>query len=654
MLLQPSQPSQPQKALHQGPNPGFFDDPTSPPQRHHTLPALGIPIPDTPHAVSVALPTWQDCVGYEEGDRRVVDALQTGYPRFVFHDDVKKLFDFCTRKFGRPDESCLVFPSRRPAEECRDFMLSHLSPVPAPKPSIRLAELTLAPRHNPTSPVADDPATALTPTVQLHAILLPSTLASLAKQFWQHSGEGISSRFAAHALHVLDANARSGEFAESLWTGVRAGPGLNPHYAGPAYRPRAQVAALAAAHEAGVRREQEQFVEERFGRNWDVREAVRAKRALRRRIAGVLGDAASLAGPAEDGPPPPTVAAAADVEPVLSDRGVVGVSEGDVFLFPSGMSAIYNAHRVVRKMFPDRKSVQFGFPYIDTLKIQEKIGPGCHFLGLGDASDLSRLERDILPLAPISAVFCEFPSNPLLRTPDLRRLRALADEYGFLLVVDETVGNFVNVAALQWADVVVSSLTKIFSGDSNVMGGSMVLNPGAGKYAETLVTVTKLYHENLWCEDAIFLERNSRTFRRRIAKINDNAERLCDFLRARPEVESVHYPKYTDADLYRQHARAPPKPSTPPRIGYGGLFSLILHTDAAAERFYDALAVAKGPSLGTNFTLACPYTILAHYGELDWAAGFGVPRRLVRVSVGLEDGEELVRVFGEALDAATG
>lgn len=68
----------------------------------------------------------------------------------------------------------------------------------------------------------------------------------------------------------------------------------------------------------------------------------------------------------------------------------------------------------------------------------------------------------------------EFPSNPLLRSPNLRRLRALADKYEFLIVVDETIGNFVNVEVMPYADVVVSSLTKVFSGDANVMGGRSV------------------------------------------------------------------------------------------------------------------------------------------------------------------------------------
>jgi hypothetical protein len=75
---------------------------------------------------------------------------------------------------------------------------------------------------------------------------------------------------------------------------------------------------------------------------------------------------------------------------------------------------------------------------------------------------------------PLLALFTENPSNPLLRSANLPRLRALADKYDFLLVVDETIGNFVNVEVLPYADIVVSSLTKIFSGDANVMGGRCV------------------------------------------------------------------------------------------------------------------------------------------------------------------------------------
>jgi cystathionine gamma-synthase len=113
------------------------------------------------------------------------------------------------------------------------------------------------------------------------------------------------------------------------------------------------------------------------------------------------------------------------------------------------------------------------FPYTDTLKILEKWGEGCHFLGNGGTEDIPALEKLLEENtgAPILSLFCEFPGNPLLTSPDLPRIRKLADKYGFAVVVDETIGNFINVEVAQFADVVVSSLSKIFSGDANVMGG---------------------------------------------------------------------------------------------------------------------------------------------------------------------------------------
>lgn len=118
-----------------------------------------------------------------------------------------------------------------------------------------------------------------------------------------------------------------------------------------------------------------------------------------------------------------------------------------------------------------RKLIDGSFPYIDTLKILEKWGPGCLFYGNGSSDDLDDLEKRCKNGERFLALFCEFPGNPLLKSPDLRRIRRLADKYDFALVIDETIGNFMNVHLLPAADVMVSSLTKIFSGDSNVMGG---------------------------------------------------------------------------------------------------------------------------------------------------------------------------------------
>jgi cystathionine gamma-synthase len=107
----------------------------------------------------------------------------------------------------------------------------------------------------------------------------------------------------------------------------------------------------------------------------------------------------------------------------------------------------------------------------------------------------------------------------------------------------------------------------------------------------------------------------------------------------------VYYPKYvptrTNYDNYRT-----------PNGGYGGLLSVTFHRQSQAEAFFDRIQTAKGPSLGTNFTLVSPYVILAHYHELDWAASFGIESGLVRISVGLEETEMLKHIFLDALGAA--
>ncbi|KAJ3103487.1 hypothetical protein HDU97_010070 [Phlyctochytrium planicorne] len=526
-----------------------------------------------------------------------------------------QLFKECEVKFRLTEsESCLVFPSRRCAVECRDFKRRH-SPDPTYSSTIRIAEYTLALQHTATSPDASDPITCLLagPAI-LYIVIFQKELAAIGKRFWQHSGEGVSARFASFCLRVIEKNRRAIDFSGDEKDGKKLGS--SQRYLQYPNNADDQHAMTDLALQESSKSEMDVFVEERYGRNLDLRTVQHAKTVLKKRIAGVLGDDDKVQGTAND-----SVA--------YKLRNLDSVNESHVFLFPSGMSAIYNAHRLITKLRPSQKTVQFGFPYLDTLKIQERFGSGCHFFGNGDQNDLEELQALLESgSSSISALFCEFPSNPLLKSVDIRKLRDLANKHNFLIVIDETIGNFVNVSVLEFADIVVSSLTKIFSGDCNVMGGS---------------TINQIFEDNVWCEDAVFLERNSRTFVDRIKVINENAILLANYLDSHPKVVQVHYPLFTDRPMYDSVRRNDG--------GYGGLLSIILEDEASAKRFYDNLHVAKGPSLGTNFTLASPYTILAHYTELDWAKTFNVCRWLVRVSVGLEPSEELVQTFAKALDS---
>jgi cystathionine gamma-synthase len=367
----------------------------------------------------------------------------------------------------------------------------------------------------------------------------------------------------------------------------------------------------------------------------DVSFVERAKSAIRRRIAGALQADVGLS-------------SSLSLEMGSNTRGIVNLREDDIFLFPCGMNAIFNAHRLLLESRGAMKSINFGFPYVDTLKILQKFGPGCVFFGNASEPDLDELERRLAAGERYLALFCEFPGNPLLTCPNLVRIRHLADTYDMAVVIDETIGTFANVNVLPYADIVVSSLTKIFSGDCNVMGGAAVLNPNGRYYTSLAAAAQSQVEDTYWAEDVIFMERNSRDFANRVDRINSNADAICEALLApenRGVVKKVFYPKHVESrpnyDICKLQSG-----------GYGGLLSVTFHNRQQAIAFYDAIDTAKGPSLGTNFTLTSPYVLLAHYQELDWAEQFGVDRDLVRISVGLEETNHLTGVFRDALEAA--
>ncbi|KIW74975.1 hypothetical protein Z517_11746 [Fonsecaea pedrosoi CBS 271.37] len=598
------------------------------------LAAVGQPVPNTAHAVSVSLPSWAATVGYEEGQDWVVSKMETGYPRFFIHLTIQELQREILKLYGRPGESVMLFPSLATAKRCQKFFYDKVEGLDTG--SVRILQL---------APVVDKHRSHETVFSGLACVFFPSDYFSVAKQVWQHSGDGISSRRGEFCLKALKEGLLQPETAQTksktddvLFT---KGP---RRYQRPASRNGVTNDSTSPIEPVvnGAANDSEdkdfpQFVEERFGRNLSVKLAQQAKLAIRRRISGCLIDDGeldqALAGSPND-----------------CNSRQVGLSQDDVYLYPCGMSSIFNTHRILlahaeAKGQPPKKSICFGFPYIDTLKILEKWGPGCLFYGLGSSACLDDLERRLKSGERFLALFTEFPSNPLLNSPDLQRIRALADAYDFAVVVDETVGNFTNIDVLSRADVVVSSLTKLFSGDSNVMGGSAVLNPQSKLYAELKQTMSREYEDNYWAEDAVFMERNSRDFISRSERMNANAEAITTILQNSPLVKQVYYPKCSPSRPNYEACRTP-------NGGYGGLLSVTFKHPKQAVAFFDALEVQKGPSLGTNFTLACPYAILAHYTELDWTAQWGVEADLVRLSVGLESPAELEGKVERALKAA--
>lgn len=186
----------------------------------------------------------------------------------------------------------------------------------------------------------------------------------------------------------------------------------------------------------------------------------------------------------------------------------------------------------------------------------------------------------------------------------------------------------------------------------------MILNPKSQHFSALKAKIDETYEDVYWDEDAIYMERNSRNFVKRIRVINRNTEAVCDFLRSQTSVENpivkhVYYPKWETRSNYDVcRTTSTYEPDEQACGNFGGLFSVTFTSKIASEAFFDTLPCAKGPSLGSNFTLACPYTILAHFTELEWAAGYGVEEGLVRISVGLEDQKLLLAWIAHSLKKA--
>ncbi len=312
--------------------------------------------------------------------------------------------------------------------------------------------------------------------------------------------------------------------------------------------------------------------------------------------------------------------------------------KSSIFLYPSGMAALANALEIINKSIPNRPTVQIGFPYVDVLKLPQVIFNGGLLL---QEKNLESLEKKIDNYNP-SALIIEVPSNPMLQCVDLINIAKIAHKKGIPIIADDTIGSAGNVNLLPHADLIFSSLTKSFAGRGDVMAGSLVISPDSvwGKeFAEILISTTT---PPLSDADSIELEKASRDINERLPKLNEASLALKRRLEKHPLIKEVFYPERCK---YFQELMKP-------KAGFGCLLSFeLVEGLEKSKRVYDALQVCKGPSFGTNFTLVSPYVLLAHYKELNWAEKCGVPPHLLRVSVGLEEENELWARFTKALVA---
>ncbi|MFZ4767503.1 MAG: PLP-dependent transferase, partial [Roseimicrobium sp.] len=148
---------------------------------------LGSPIPPTPYGVSVCLPRWEHVIGYEEGDPKVVEKFQSGYPRFFVPPAIAALFAAAEKECAQRGEKALVFPRAIHAERCGDFVQRVAGA------SCRVAEFG-----------GDN----------LGVALVPEAAYKTARRFWRFCGEVVSTRQSEAALGAHEsASIENGERA---------------------------------------------------------------------------------------------------------------------------------------------------------------------------------------------------------------------------------------------------------------------------------------------------------------------------------------------------------------------------------------------------------------------------------------------------------
>jgi cystathionine beta-lyase/cystathionine gamma-synthase len=242
-------------------------------------------------------------------------------------------------------------------------------------------------------------------------------------------------------------------------------------------------------------------------------------------------------------------------------------------------------------------------------------------------------------------IFCETPSNPLVKVVDIEYLRRQADRVGAILVVDNTFATPYHQLPLELgADLIVHSATKGLGGHNDLMAGAIACS-------------TKQYYDELWFTrqaigttldafSASLLERGLKTFEIRAAKMSENAMAIAEFLADHPKITRICYPGLPDDPGYKIACRQMKK-------GFGGVLAFdVGKTQDEAKKFVEKLNVIyHAVSLGCTETLVClPVLTTMLYLPVERRTIFGVRPNTVRLSAGIGDTNELIEDLKQALE----
>lgn len=314
--------------------------------------------------------------------------------------------------------------------------------------------------------------------------------------------------------------------------------------------------------------------------------------------------------------------------------------EGGVagFAFASGMAATSS----VMMLFSKGDHViltddVYGGTFRVISKVLNRFGIGATFV---DTGDLSNVEAAIQENT--KAIFLETPTNPLLKITDIEAISKFAKEKGLLTIVDNTfMTPYFQQPISLGADIVVHSATKYLGGHSDVVAGLVVVN--SDQLATDLHFVQNSVGAVLGPQDSWLLMRGIKTLGIRMEEHNVNARRIAEFLNNHEAVSNVFYPglaTHPGHNLMKKQS-----------TGFGGMISFDVGSGEKADELLAKLRYfTLAESLGAVESLISVPARMTHASiPSERRAELGITDGLVRISVGIEDVEDLLEDLTQAL-----
>ncbi|MBP1357298.1 MAG: aminotransferase class V-fold PLP-dependent enzyme [Sulfolobus sp.] len=239
-------------------------------------------------------------------------------------------------------------------------------------------------------------------------------------------------------------------------------------------------------------------------------------------------------------------------------------------------------------------------------------------------------------------IFLESITNPLVRVIDLPRIAKVAKEMGSIVVVDSTLSTPINQRVLdQGADVDVESASKFISGHNDVIAGFAA---GRKDYITQIDSLRRTLGGSLDPHSAYLVIRGLKTLKVRMDVINRNALKIAEFLDDHPKIKFVYYPGLRDNPDYDIATRI--------LKGFGGIVSFELRgTKNDVLSMFNKLKIIKVSQTfgGVNSVISHPMTMTHRSLNLDEMKEAGITENLIRLSVGIEDVDDLIEDLDSAL-----